>query len=69
MEHEPRAESHELGGNGLKELRTLEGFSQDVLAQKSGLARETISRIERGLTTPRASTLRLMAGALGKPES
>lgn len=35
-------------GKRVKQLRKLRGWSQETLAEKAGLVRETISRIETG---------------------
>jgi transcriptional regulator with XRE-family HTH domain len=49
----------------LKELRTLRAFSQQELADASGVGRNTISRIERGETGAHGRTLRRLAEVLG----
>ncbi len=49
----------------LKELRTRRAFSQQELADASGVGRNTISRIERGETGAHGRTLRRLAGVLG----
>lgn len=49
----------------LKELRALRAFSQQELADASGVGRNTISRIERGETGAHGRTLRRLAGVLG----
>ena len=48
----------------LKELRTLRAFSQQELADATGVGRNTISRIERGETGAHGRTLRRLAQAL-----
>ncbi len=48
----------------LKELRKLRAFSQQELADVSGIGRATISRIERGETGAHGRTLRKLAGVL-----
>ncbi len=48
----------------LKELRRLRAFSQQELADASGVGRNTISRIERGDTGAHGRTLRRLAEAL-----
>lgn len=50
---------------GLKRLRLDAALSQRDLAIKSGLARSTISALERGAAEARPSTLRRLADALG----
>ena len=47
------------------ELRNRKGFSQEVLAEDSGLSLRTIQRIENGETTPRGDTLQRIAKGLG----
>ncbi len=47
------------------ELRNRKGFSQEVLAEESGLSLRTIQRIENGETTPRGDTLQRIAKGLG----
>lgn len=48
----------------VKELRNRRGFSQELLAENSGLGIRTIQRIENGETEPRGDTLRRLASAL-----
>lgn len=47
-----------------KDLRNRCGFSQEELAEKSGLSLRTIQRIENGDTNPRGDSLRRLAAAL-----
>ena len=47
------------------ELRNRKGFSQEVLAEDSGLSLRTIQRIENGETPPRGDTLQRIAKGLG----
>jgi transcriptional regulator with XRE-family HTH domain len=49
----------------LRDIRRSRGLSQSELATMSGLARETVSRLERGLTRPGRGTLLLLAASLG----
>ena len=51
--------------NKVKECRLKAHMSQDELANKSGLARPTISKIECGETTPSALSRQKIADALG----
>lgn len=44
--------------------RARAGMTIDELSQKSNVARQTISRIEKGSTIPRISTLGKIASAL-----
>jgi len=48
----------------LRELRLKRGFRQEDLAQKSGIARPNIARLERGANLPSTKTLRRLAAAL-----
>jgi len=48
----------------VKELRNRKGFSQEQLAENSGLSLRTIQRIENGETEPRGETLKLLMNAL-----
>lgn len=45
----------------VKELRNRKGFSQELLADNSGLSLRTIQRIENNETIPRGDTLRRLA--------
>lgn len=49
----------------IKNVRKEKGYSQDRLALEAGLARGTLSRIEKGLSDPQASTLAKIARTLG----
>jgi len=51
-------------GNRVKELRTLKGFSQELLADETNLNLRTIQPIESGLTIPRGDTLSRLGKAL-----
>jgi uncharacterized Tic20 family protein len=48
----------------VKDLRRQKGFSQELLAETSGLSLRTIQRIENGETEPRGDTLKRLAVAL-----
>ena len=50
--------------SNLARLRSAAGLTQIELAEASGLSRLALGRIERGLVTPRASTLERLAEAL-----
>ncbi|QIL74741.1 helix-turn-helix domain-containing protein [Hymenobacter sp. HDW8] len=45
-------------------IRKEKGFSQEVLAERSGISLRTIQRVERGETIPRGHTLLALATAL-----
>ena len=49
----------------IAQLREREGWSQEVLAAKTGLRTATISNLENGKSNPRMSTLQAVADALG----
>ena len=51
----------------LRRLRTKRGLSQQGLAEKSGLSREYVARLETGRHNPSLATLQKMAKALGVP--
>lgn len=54
-------------GFRIKELREEKGWSQSVLAEKSGVSRNLIARIESGeLTCTTTDTLLKLAKAFGK---
>lgn len=48
----------------LKALRIQNGFSQEELANRSGIALRTIQRIEKGNNEPRGNTLQMLCSAL-----
>jgi transcriptional regulator with XRE-family HTH domain len=50
--------------NRIKELRSRRGYSQEELAERSGLSLRTIQRIENNETEPRGDTLTRLAAAL-----
>lgn len=49
----------------VKDLRIRKGFSQEELADKTGLSLRTIQRIENGETEPRGDSLKRLAEAFG----
>ncbi len=49
----------------LRHERHAAGFSQEGLAERSGVHRDTISRLERGRQPARPSTIKKLADALG----
>jgi transcriptional regulator with XRE-family HTH domain len=49
--------------NRIKELRSRRGYSQEELAERSGLSLRTIQRIENGETEPRGDSLTRLAAA------
>jgi transcriptional regulator with XRE-family HTH domain len=48
----------------IREMRRRAAMTQDELAREAGVSGMTLSRIERGESEPRASTLRKLAKAL-----
>ena len=70
--YRPRAEAmarqgRETLGRHLRELRQAAGLTQGQLAERSGIGRVTLVRIERGEQSPRFNTLSAIARALGLP--
>jgi transcriptional regulator with XRE-family HTH domain len=51
----------------LRRLRTKRGLSQQGLAERSGLSREYVARLETGQHNPSLATLQKLAKALGVP--
>jgi transcriptional regulator with XRE-family HTH domain len=49
----------------LREVRERLLVTQDELAERTGISRATLSRLENGLQRPRISTVRKLAAALG----
>lgn len=56
-----------MEGNMLKVVRNLEGISLQKLAEKSGVSKNTIFRIESNQSIPRIDVLRKIADALEAP--
>ena len=52
-------------GANLARLRMDRDLTQEALAEKAGVSRVTVGKVERGTTLPRVATLRALAGALG----
>lgn len=48
-------------------LRKSKGYSQEVLAEESGVSLRTIQRVEQGETVPRGHTMQALATALQVP--
>jgi transcriptional regulator with XRE-family HTH domain len=51
-------------GHRLKDLRIQRALTQEELAEKAGLGKNTVNRMERNLTEPHMSTVRKLAKAL-----
>jgi transcriptional regulator with XRE-family HTH domain len=52
-------------GDRLKALRIRRALTQEELAQKAGLSKNAVNRLEVDKAEPRMSTLRKLAQALG----
>jgi transcriptional regulator with XRE-family HTH domain len=52
-------------GERLRYLRVRQALTQEELAAKASIGKNTVNRIERNLTEPHMSTLRRLARALG----
>ena len=48
-------------GNNIRTLRKQKGYSQETLAEKLNVVRQTISKWEKGLSVPDAELLQIMA--------
>ncbi len=53
-------------GQRLRELRQESGLTQEAIARATGIARVTISRLEKGLVQPTFEMLTRLLAALGK---
>ena len=51
-------------GENIKTLRTQKGYSQEALAEKLHVVRQTVSKWEKGLSVPDAEMLTRLADAL-----
>lgn len=60
-------EEKQLGhfASRLKQLREAAGYSQNALAEKAGLTRQALSRLELGEREPTWETVQRLATALG----
>lgn len=54
-------------GTRLRDLRMTRAWTQERLAERTGLARETISSVENGTHSPLLDHLILITDALGVP--
>lgn len=54
-------------GQRVRDLRTLRGWTQDDLADRCGLFRTYMSRIETGAANPTLSMIHALATSLGVP--
>ena len=55
---------NELVARNVRRFRRERGFSLGELARRSGLAKQTLSKIEQGLGNPTVGTLAALGGAL-----
>lgn len=65
----PRSSAAARVGNTVRLLRKACGASAHMLAQRAGVSRSLLSRLERGLISPSLDTLECVAAALGVPGS
>lgn len=65
VEIRDRAEMAREIGERVREARKALNWSQEKLARETSLSRETIRRIEDGITLPAVNTVEGLAGALG----
>lgn len=54
-------------GLRVKELRQASGLSQEAFADKCGLVRSYVSRVERGRANPSIDAIEILATALDVP--
>ena len=54
-----------MTGDEIRIARRAMGLKQEELAERAGLSRKTVQRIERSAIDPRLSTVTLIARALG----
>lgn len=54
-------------GSTIARLRREAGLSQEAVADRAGIHAVMVSRVERGATDPRVSTLLRIADGLGLP--
>jgi transcriptional regulator with XRE-family HTH domain len=54
-------------GKRLKRLRVAKRMSQAMLAERAGLSREYVNRLEAGQQDPSLTTISALAKALGVP--
>ncbi|WP_236182277.1 helix-turn-helix domain-containing protein [Pseudomonas sputi] len=52
-------------GQRIRELRTSQGFSQEAFADRCGLVRTYMSRIETGTANPSLDAAKVLADGLG----
>lgn len=61
------ADPNEIFAKNLVGLRKMQGMSQEELADKTNLSRQTVSKYEKGDADPSISTLTKFSNALGAP--
>lgn len=52
-------------GQRIRELRSIQGFSQEAFADKCGFVRTYMSRIETGTANPSLEAAKVLADGLG----
>ena len=60
-----RAQMYEGAGDRIREARRQAAITQAELAEKSGISEDSINKLEGGRHSPRPTTLRKLAAALG----
>lgn len=65
--HDEVAEVNDLISRNLRRYRTDRGMSLGELARRSGLSKQTVSKVEQGAGNPTVETLSLLGRALGVP--
>lgn len=63
--HTLRVNNMHMVGKQIKELRERQGLTQAALAEKVGIERSTVTRIEAGSMNPTVGILTRIATALG----
>ena len=69
LTQDPSTEIDQRLAARLASLRQVQGWTLDELAQRSGISRATLSRLERGETSPTAALLGRLCAAFGRTMS
>lgn len=67
MKYLTTAEVANMLGTNVRHFRWLKGISQEILAERSGIFRTYLSRIENGNANPTTTVLVALAAALEVP--